>query len=132
MTITVAPIPIVNFTANITSGCIPLTVIYNNINPSNNSYQWILGNGATSTNPNTATTTYTSSGCYDITLIATSPNGCIGQTTYPSMICAFANPVADFTANPPVLSILETTTNLVNASTGANTYLWNFGDAIGT
>jgi len=132
MTITVAPIPIVNFTANVTSGCIPLTVIYNNINPSNNSYQWSLGNGSTSTNPNTATTTYTSSGCYDITLIATSPNGCIGQTTYPSMTCAFANPIADFTANPPVLSILETTTNMVNASTGANTYLWNFGDATGT
>jgi gliding motility-associated-like protein len=48
------------------------------------------------------------------------------------MVCTFDNPVADFTVNPPVLSILETTTNMVNASTGANTYLWNFGDATGT
>ena len=132
MTIIVVPIPIVNFTANVTSGCIPLTVVYNNLNPVNNSFQWILGDGTSSNNPNTATTTYTSEGCYDITLISTTPEGCIGQTTYPSMVCTFDNPVADFTVNPPVLSILETTTNMVNASTGANTYLWNFGDATGT
>jgi gliding motility-associated-like protein len=132
MTINVVPIPIVNFTANVTSGCIPLTVVYNNLNPVNNSFQWILGDGTSSNNPNTATTTYTSEGCYDITLISTTPEGCIGQTTYPSMVCTFDNPVADFTVNPPVLSILETTTNMVNASTGANTYLWNFGDATGT
>jgi gliding motility-associated-like protein len=132
MTITVIPIPNVNFAANVTSGCVPLTVIYNNLNPINNSFQWILGNGATSTNPNTASTTYTSEGCYDVTLIATTPEGCVGQTTYPSMVCTFDNPVADFTVNPPVLSILETTTNMVNVSTGANTYLWNFGDATGT
>jgi gliding motility-associated-like protein len=132
MTITVIPAPIVNFTSNITSGCIPLTVVYDIINPSNNSYQWILGNGATSTNPDTATTTYTSAGCYDVTLVGTAPNGCIVQTTYPSMSCAFANPIADFIANPPILSILETTTNMFNSSIGANTYLWNFGDASGT
>jgi gliding motility-associated-like protein len=132
VTITVIQIPIVNFTANVTSGCIPLTVIYNNINPVNNSFQWFLGNGASSNNQNTATTTYNSIGCYDVTLIATTPEGCIGQTTYPSMICTFANPVADFTVNPPLLSLLETITNIVNASTGAITYLWNFGDATGT
>jgi gliding motility-associated-like protein len=132
MTINVVPIPIVNFTANVTSGCIPLTVFFNNLNPVNNSFQWILGDGTSSNNPNTATTTYNSAGCYDITLIATTPEGCIGQTTYPSMICTFDNPVADFTVNPPVLSLLETTTNMVNASTGANTYIWNFGDATGT
>jgi trimeric autotransporter adhesin len=132
MTITVIPTPIVDFTPSITSGCIPLTVTYTNSNPTNNSYQWVLGNGTTSTNANSASAIYTAAGCYDVTLIATTPNGCIGQTTYPSMVCAFPNPVADFTANPSVLSILETTTNMVNASTGANTYLWNFGDASGT
>jgi gliding motility-associated-like protein len=132
MTITVVPTPIVNFSANVTSGCLPLPVIFNNTNPTTNTYQWILGNGTTSSNPNSAATTYTSAGCYDVTLISTTPEGCVGQSTIPAMICAFANPVADFTANPPVLSILETTTNMVNASTGANTYLWNFGDGSGT
>ena len=132
MTITVIPTPIVSFTPSSTSGCEPLLVTFTNTNPINASYQWILGNGASSTNPNSATTTYTGSGCFDVTLIATTPNGCVGQTTIPSMICAFPNPVADFTTNPPVLSILETTTNMFNESTGANTYMWNFGDGSGT
>ncbi len=126
--ITVTPTPVVTFTPDVTSGCVPLTVNFTNTNPTNNTYQWALGNGATSTNSTTASTTYTSPGCYDVTLISTTPNGCIGQTTVGAMICTFANPVAAFTPDPQVLSLLDVNSTMQNESVGASTYIWNFGD----
>ncbi len=128
MTVTVTPTPIVSFSPSVTSGCVPVVVTYTNTNPTNNTYLWDLGNGITSTDPNTVTTTYSAVGCFDVTLISTTPNGCIGQTTIPSIVCTNDNPVAQFTTNPNVLSLIDTETQLLNESTGAETYIWNFGD----
>lgn len=130
--VSVTPTPIVNFVPSVSSGCVPVVVTYTNTNPVANTYLWDLGNGVTSTNPNSATTTYTGVGCYDVTLVSTTPNGCVGQTTINSIVCANDNPVAAFTPTPNVLSLLDTYTQLVNETTGAETYLWNFGDGTGT
>ncbi len=128
VTISVTPTPLVSFTPSVTSGCVPVTVTYTNTNPTNNTYQWSLGNGVTATNPNSVTTTYTGVGCYDVTLISTTPNGCVGQTTIPSIVCANANPVAGFTTNPSDLTLMDTYTQLLNETTGASSYIWYFGD----
>lgn len=130
--VSVTPTPIVSFVPSVSSGCIPVVVTYTNTNPVANTYLWSLGNGETSTNPNMVTATYTGVGCYDVTLVSTTPNGCVGQTTINSIVCANDNPVASFTPNPNVLSLLDTYTQLVNETTGAETYLWNFGDGTGT
>jgi gliding motility-associated-like protein len=130
--VSVTPTPIVNFVPSVSSGCVPVVVTYTNTNPVANTYLWNLGNGVTSTNPNSATITYTGVGCYDVTLVSTTPNGCVGQTTINSIVCANDNPVAAFTPTPNVLSLLDTYTQLVNETTGAETYLWNFGDGTGT
>lgn len=126
--VTMTPTPVVAFTPSVTSGCVPLAVTFTNTNPTNNTYQWTLGNGATSTSATSASTVYTSAGCYDVTLISTTPNGCVGQATFPAMVCVFPNPVADFTPNPAILSLLDATSTMNNGSTGATTYQWNFGD----
>ncbi len=126
--VSVTPTPIVSFVPSVSSGCVPVSVIFTNTNPTNNTYQWDLGNGITSTNANTISTVYTGVGCYDVTLISTTPNGCVGQTTVNSIVCAYDNPVADFTTNPNVLSLIDTYSQLDNESTGAETYIWNFGD----
>jgi len=130
--VSVTPTPIVSFVPSVSSGCVPVVVTYTNTNPVANTYFWSLGNGETSTNPNTVTTTYTGVSCYDVTLVSTTPNGCVGQTTINSIVCANDNPVAAFTADPDVLSLIDTYTQLMNESTGAETYLWNFGDGTGT
>jgi gliding motility-associated-like protein len=130
--VSVTPTPIVSFVPSVSSGCVPVVVTYTNTNPAANTYLWSLGNGVTSTNPNTVTTTYTAVGCYDVTLVSTTPNGCVGQTTINSIVCTNDNPVAAFTPTPNVLSLLDTYTQLVNETTGAETYLWNFGDGTGT
>lgn len=126
--ITVTPTPIVAFTPSVTSGCVPLTVDFTNSSPTNNTYQWVLGNGATSTSSTMASTTYNSPGCYDVTLISTTPNGCVGQTTLASIVCVNPNPVAAFTPTPSVLTQLESYAVMSNQSTGASSYVWNFGD----
>jgi gliding motility-associated-like protein len=128
VTISVTPTPIVSFTPSVSSGCIPLSVTFTNTNPTNNTYQWNFGNGISSTNVNSVSTTYFAEGCYDVTLISTTPNGCVGQTTIPSIVCANSNPEAAFTTNPNVLSLIDTESQLLNESIGASTYIWNFGD----
>lgn len=130
--VSVTPTPLVSFVASVSAGCVPVVVTYTNTNPTANTYLWDLGNGVTSTNPNTVTTTYTGVNCYDVTLVSTTPNGCVGQTTINSIVCANDNPVAAFTADPNVLSLIDTYTQLLNESTGAENYLWNFGDGTAT
>ncbi len=127
--VSVTPTPIVSFVASVSAGCVPVVVTYTNTNPTGNTYSWNLGNGTTSTNPNTVTTTYTDVNCYDVTLVSTTPNGCVGQTTINSIVCANANPVAAFSTTPTVLSLIDTYAQFTNESTGAETYVWNFGDA---
>lgn len=126
--ITVTPTPTVAFTPSVTSGCVPVAVTFTNSAPTNNTYQWILGNGSTSTSSTTASTVYTAAGCYDVTLISTTPNGCVGQATLPSIVCVNANPIAAFTPTPSTLTLLDPVALMTNESTGATSYIWNFGD----
>lgn len=126
--ITVTPTPSVNFVPSVTSGCVPLAVTFTNSSPTNNTYQWILGNGGTSTSATSASTTYTAPGCYDVTLISTTPNGCVGQLLLPAAVCVNPNPVAAFMPNPSSLTQLDSYALMSNQSTGAASYVWNFGD----
>ncbi len=130
--ITVTPTPVVAFTPSVTSGCVPLGVTFTNSAPTNNTYQWVLGNGSTSTSSTTVSTMYTAPGCYDVTLISTTPNGCIGQATLPSIVCVNPNPVSAFTPTPSVLSQIDAYANMTNESMGATSYIWNFGDNAST
>ena len=43
-------------------------------------------------------------------------------------ICIRPNPIASFTANPTILSVLDTDVDFTNESTGATDYIWSFGD----
>lgn len=128
MQLTVSPTPVVAFTPSVTTGCVPLEVTYTNTNPGNHSYVWDLGNGSNSTNAASANTIYTAEGCYNVTLTATSADGCVGQLSIPSVVCTFANPVAEFVPNPGALTLMDVHTTMNNNSTGASTYLWDFGD----
>lgn len=64
-----------DFTANITSGCGPLIVNFENQSTGSGlTYQWNLGNGNTSTAENPSAS-YINPGTYTITLTATGPGG---------------------------------------------------------
>lgn len=127
--VTVTPTPVVSFVPNITSGCLPLSVTFtDNGGAGNNTVQWLFGDGSTANTAGSATHTYTSSGCFDVTLISTTPNGCTAQQTLSGLVCTAPDPIAEFTANPSSLSVMDTYSEMTNTSQGATSYVWNFGD----
>ncbi|HYC27264.1 MAG TPA: PKD domain-containing protein, partial [Chitinophagaceae bacterium] len=72
----------------------------------------------------TITHTYFAPGTYNVTLHAT--NGC-SDTTSVETIIVYPLPVADFNSASSLICIGQSV-QFTNASTGASSYLWNFGD----
>ncbi len=124
----VFPEPQFGFSTNPDSGCSPLIVVFPSVLGAVQ-YQWDFGDGTTGIGP-TPTHTYTNLGpndtTYTVQLIATSPFGCI-DTSY-GQVLVFPLPTAVFTATPITQVYPNTTVAFNNTSTGATTYLWDFGD----
>lgn len=132
VTIQVTPTPAPTLLPSNTFGCLPLTVTLANTSADmGNTFVWDFGNGITSSLPGPHTVTYTQEGCYTLVLTAVTPNGCVGTQTYPSLLCAAANPVADFDAVPGNMTVVSPITTFENASQNATQYIWDFGDGTG-
>lgn len=132
--ITVFPAPVAQFTLSSNNGCHPLSVMLNNQSQGAASYSWSYGDGQTSTTTDSAHGhtwyNYTGPGAqsYAVSLTANSANGCtnsMGSTVevYPQVVAAF---VADSAGCSPM------NPHFVNLSTGADSYLWTFGDGSGS
>lgn len=87
-----------------------------------------LGDGSALVSQDNPIHTYTSPGDYNVSLISTSNNGCVGDTTI--IITIYPEPVASFTASevcenqPPTLFF-----NQSSVSSGSIIgYTWNFGN----
>jgi gliding motility-associated-like protein len=124
----VGPVPVVSFTPDVTIGCAPLTVNLTNTTANSADCVWSISNGIVLTGCGTVPVTFTQGGCYDVTLTTTSNNGCVGTLTSTNLICVEALPIASFNPSSNVLSTLNTEVLFTNTSTGATSYLWNFGD----
>lgn len=112
--------PSANFsTAN---NCIGAVTSFNNSSSGAVSYTWKFGDGSSSTSVN-PTHTYASAGTYNITLIVNSINNCIDSIT--KSVTIYPNPTAGFTASNVCHGF---STTFTNTSTGASSYLWNFGN----
>ena len=57
------------------------------VSPSSASVLWSFGNGATSTQMGSVINTYDSYGCYDVTLISTTAEGCTDSLTQEDFVC---------------------------------------------
>jgi len=88
-------------------------------------YAWDFGDGNTSTQENPVHA-YTAPGNYIVSLITTSAGGCADTTTLPDAI-PLLFPVANFAVADTSVCVDEAL-NLFNFSSGATSYLWNFGD----
>lgn len=128
VTVNVTPTPVVQFAANSVLGCSPFIVQFTNTNIPGTTCAWDFGNGLTSANCGPVSSVYTDVGCYDVTMVATTANGCVGQTTITDMICVAPDPIANFTANPLELSQTNPNTDMINQSSGATSFFWSFGD----
>jgi len=128
VTITVNPLPTVDFTPDTVDGCSPVTVNFTEIGqPAGSQCFWDFGDANAAVSCGTVTNTYTAPGCYDVTLTVISDLGCTDQISYPSLICVYPYPSATFLFGPQPTSVLDPTINFTNTSTGADTYDWSFG-----
>ena len=122
--------PVANFTATPTVGCAPMLVQFTSTSTGNpTSYQWNLGNSATSVLPSPSTT-YTTPGTYTVTLTVSNANGS-NTKTVTNYITVLGNPVVNFTVNdtagcPPQSVVFTNASDPVTP--GPATYSWSFGD----
>ncbi|MCF8276828.1 MAG: PKD domain-containing protein [Flavobacteriales bacterium] len=129
--IEVFPNPIPAFQAIEAEGCAPLDVLF--LNQSTiasgfiSSYEWNLGDSTFST-ASSPQNTYPDSGYYDITLSVTSAEGCNTVLFADNAIRANITPIADFTINEDVLSLLDAEVVLTDQSQHGLIWDWNLGD----
>ncbi len=75
---------------------------------------------------------YNTSGFYDVTLSATSNNGCTSTLALSQFVQVFSVPTASFTANPPSSTIFEGLITFTDQSTTPSgtivSWVWDFGD----
>ncbi len=129
--IVVQQLPILSFTADTTHGCSPLFVHFtvDTTGFGNSSFLWNFDdNGSTSTLINPAHN-FTVAGCHNVSLTVTVPPGCAVTQTYPCMIRTIQQPIASFTATPPVTDILNPYIQLNNTSTYSTSWFWDYGDS---
>ena len=127
-TVTVEPIPVVTFDVDLTEGCLPLTVNFTNTTPNTQNCTWNLENGATLNECDNLSYTFQNPGCFDISLITDSPNGCTNTLTLTDLICVYPTPNADFILSTNEIVDGDNTINIQNTSSGGIEYIWNYGD----
>lgn len=128
-TITVAPIPTIDFKASDTGKCQPsFTVNFAN-NSTGTTYQWNFGDSSgisTSANPSH---TYNKVGEFDVTLIATGANGCSDTLVKPKYI-EIRKPVIKF-PDLPTMGCIPYDFKFradINSVDSVTSYKWEFGD----
>ncbi len=125
--VTVSPKPSVGFMPNPTSGCEILDVSFTDMSSSNVSkYLWRFGDGSTSTsqNPNHSY----SAGNYAVTLLTETADGCKDSLYIPDIINVHQQPVADFSANPKIVTVDNPTIDFTDLTNGSMFWFWDFGD----
>ncbi|OFY05803.1 MAG: hypothetical protein A2W94_01440 [Bacteroidetes bacterium GWE2_42_42] len=128
MNVSVEPLPVASFAPVPVSGCIPLTVNFQNNSTTGVNCMWNFGNGNISTQFN-ATANYNSAGLYNVTLEITSATGCRDSVTFSNAVEAYPRPTADFSYLLPEETALENEVQFTDMSSGASSWLWQFGDA---
>ena len=134
--ITVNSSPIVDFSANVTSGCFPLPVQFSDhVSGSGDiiKWQWDFGDGEGSSDSNPQHI-YKSAGNFNVSLRTTNSLGCIKSKTKSQFIKLNTGVVAGFNINMSNSCKAPATINFTNNSTGSGAlfYQWDFGDGSGS
>ncbi|HEX2629999.1 MAG TPA: PKD domain-containing protein, partial [Chitinophagaceae bacterium] len=133
--IVVSPGPTAQFTANITTACVPATIQFTDQSsvPAGGgtitSWSWSFGDGNTS-NLQNPSHTYTSTGFYTISLTVTTSTGCSSTTALGNYIRIVDGIDADFIFTEPGTCTAPFVVNFTDQSQGPGvfTYLWDFGN----
>jgi PKD repeat protein len=116
--------PVALFAASAMEGCLPAEITFENLSSENaDSFEWFFegGDPATTTDENPVVI-YSTTGTFDVTLIAFNMNGS-DTLTFDDMIAINDLPTAGFSAAAD-----GATVDFSNSSIGGDSYAWNFGD----
>ena len=118
--------PVTNFTATATEGCVPFHVDFTDQSVDAIDWNWNFGDGNSLVSTNSSNT-YLDTGTFTVTLVTHDTAGCSSYYEYPQKVIVHPVPTSSFTM-PNTSGCMPYATNFVNASTGADSSLWNFGD----
>ncbi|MDF1673978.1 MAG: PKD domain-containing protein [Vicingaceae bacterium] len=119
----------VDFTSDSVSGCMPLTVNFNNTTDPGivASTFWDFGDGGTDTS-DSPTYTYYNPGTYGVSLTVIDTLGCSFTKTNFNYINVFELPTANFTMNPTSASMFDPNINFYDESfSNIVSWNWDFG-----
>ena len=117
--------PIASFVSSSSQGCQPLNVQFTNTSQNAVSYQWVFGNGNTSTALNPSNV-FINPGTYAVTLTVTSASGATATTT--GSIHVITAPIASFSVIQATGCQHSGVITFQNNSTNNDSCLWDFGD----
>jgi gliding motility-associated-like protein len=131
-TITVNPLPTPQFTADVTQGCAPHCVNFSETSgPGNWIWNWDFGDGNTNNSSGSPNNCYSQAGTYSVQLTLTdAASGCSTTVAMPNYITVFANPIAGFSFTPTDPSMVNPNVFFSDASIGATSWMWSFGDLL--
>lgn len=132
-TVNVHQLPPVEFQANVTEGCHPLTVAFDDVTVPAPAYVfWDFGDASSTDNTSTQTQPvhqYSHADSFTVSLIIETVEGCTTATSYTNYIAVHPIPVADFTADPDRINLLQARINMTDMSYDSIVgWDWNFGD----
>ncbi|MES2593079.1 MAG: PKD domain-containing protein [Bacteroidota bacterium] len=136
-TIIINPMPVVNFTANDTTGCEQLCVIFQNqsvitsINTA--TFDWNFGDGSSINHSLNPEYCYKNDSAFvpnifNVMLTVTSDSGCVSSFTKNNYITVYPLPEPNFIVQPQTATITDPNIAISNLSIGADFWLWNYGD----
>lgn len=120
------------FDSDVTNGCIPLLVNFNNLTTNSVNCLWDFGNGDSDNNCTGVSSTYTAPGSYDVSLTVVDQYGCTDMITLADYITVDPNPIPDFDLEPETVLPSAPVTNALNNSIGATSYEWFVNGAYST
>jgi gliding motility-associated-like protein len=130
--VNVFPNPLPDIMLATAEGCEPLAVPFFNASVVEGgsivNYTWDFGDGQTATEVNPTHIYADTIGTFDVALTVTTNNGCTASIIETDAVTVNISPVADFTQNQTVVSMLDPTVEFTDASLDATAYAWTFGD----
>ncbi len=134
ITVVVNPMPVPLFSTDMFfGGCLPFSPTFtdqtgaNGNGPAAASVVWDFGNGASSSQMGSVVNIYDNYGCYDISLTATTAEGCTATMTQQDYVCV-NEIIASFEPNTYEQPITNPVFEFSNTSLNATSYEWAFGD----
>ncbi|MAC94148.1 MAG: hypothetical protein CMC96_01470 [Flavobacteriales bacterium] len=119
--------PQINLNDTLVQGCEDLSVSFSNRTPNGYTYEWIFGNGESSTEAE-PTHIYTEPGLYNVGLKVTTPQGCESISDANYQVRVLNAPEAEIFANPTSADIKNPIIDFYGNFGDAVSWEWFFGD----